>query len=187
MPNEVRRSAAVYEHSVILRDEQATRENFLRAAFSFNVIHFAGHAVADLDDPRRSVLLFASDSGKDLQPVSLGELLDFGIGNPELVVLSACRTQDSLADDREASLGLAGAFLAVGVTEVVASPWDVNDKLTPPLMVAFHREYVQSNSASVAFQRAVLGLLHSSRGEVRSPKTWGGFTVITGSLQKAGA
>jgi CHAT domain-containing protein len=189
LPNaarEARKIASLYQHSELLRDSDATRENFRRAALSSNVIHFVGHAVADLEDPGRSVLLFTDRNANALQPLSLGELLDLGIGNTDLVVLSACRTQDSLADDREGLLGLAGAFIAGGVSEVVASPWDVDDTLAPPLMEAFHHHYSTSRSASAAFRLAVLDQLRSVSPEARSPAAWGGFTVITGSLEKAG-
>jgi CHAT domain-containing protein len=101
-------------------------------------------------------------------------------------VLSACRAQDSATDDREGLLGLAGAFVAAGVREVVASPVDVEDDLAPPVMAAFHRHYLEHHSAAVAFRRAVLDLLHSAPGSTRSPAAWGGFTVIEGSLENGG-
>ena len=179
--------AALYPHATLLRADSATRENFLRMSLSSDVVHFAGHAVVDLEAPRRSVLLFADSSGKALVPLSLGELLDAGIGRPRLVVLSACRAQDSLADDREGLLGLSGAFVAAGVHEVVASPLDVNDDVVAPVMVAFHRHYRKDRSAVTAFQEAVLDLLHSGRADSRSPAAWGGFTIIEGSLEKRGS
>lgn len=179
---EAREVAAFYEWPEILIEEEATPENFLRSSVSKDVLHFAGHAVVDLESPRRSVLLFAGDSAGALEPLTLGQLFDAGLGGARLVVLSACRAQDSLAEDREGVLGIAGAFFAAGVPEVLASPWDVNDRSTLPLMVGFHREYRKHGSAGVAFRRAVLGLLRSGSPEQRSPATWGGFTVITGSL-----
>jgi len=142
------------------------------------VIHFAGHAVVDLEAPRRSVLLFAN------APLSLGEVFDTGLGHTRLVVLAACRTQDSLADDREGLLGLAGAFIAAGVPEVVASSLDVDDDSISPVMLAFHRHYRREHSAASAFRSTVLDMLHSNSPALRSPAAWGGFTVIQGSLLK---
>jgi CHAT domain-containing protein len=180
---EARQVAALYEQPGVLVEGDATKENFLRASVSKDVLHFAGHAVVDLESPRRSVLLFAGNSAEALEPLTLGELFDAGLGGARLVVLSACRAQDSLAEDREGLLGLAGAFFAAGVPEVLASPWDVNDRSSLPVMVAFHREYRKHRSAGVAFRQAVLGLLRSGSPEDRSPAAWGGFTVIAGSLQ----
>jgi CHAT domain-containing protein len=97
-------------------------------------------------------------------------------------VLSACRAQDSIADDREGLFGLAGAFFAAGVPEVVASPWDVDDRAVVPVMVAFHRAYLRSGVAGRAFREAVQELRRSGAPETRSPSSWGGFTVIEGLL-----
>ncbi len=174
--------SSFYERPTPLVKDDATRENFLRSSVSNDVLHFAGHAVVDLESPRRSVLMFAGGPGETLEPLTLGELFDAGLGSARLVVLSACRAQDSLADDREGVLGIAGAFFAAGVPEVLASPWDVNDRSSLPVMVAFHREYRKSGSAGAAFRRAVLGLLRSGPPEARTPAAWGGFTVISGSF-----
>ena len=182
--SEARRVAKLYQGSSLLLGDQATRENFLRLAVSSDVLHFAGHAVVDLDAPRRSVLLFADATGKSLDPLSLGELFDAGLGNSSLVVLSACRAQDSLADEREGILGIAGAFVAAGVPEVLASPIDVDDELVAPVMVAFHNHYKKNRSAAIAFREAVLDLLHTGPREASSPAAWGGFTVIEGSLER---
>lgn len=174
--------AAVYPDASLLQNSNATIENFRRLSLSTAVIHFAGHAVVDLNVPRRSVLLFASNTSQSLDPLSLEALFDRGFTNANLVVLSACRAQDSLADDREGLLGLAGAFVANGVAEVVASPVDVDDELAPPVMATFHRHYRKHRSARVAFREAVLELLRSPSADLRSPAAWGGFTVIEGRL-----
>jgi CHAT domain-containing protein len=174
--------AALYPAASLLRGAQATRQNFSAASISSDVIHFAGHAVVDLEAPRRSVLLFAGDTKDGLEPLSLGELLDAGLRETRLVVLAACGTQDSLADDREGLLGLAGAFIAAGVAEVVASPLDVDDESADAVMVAFHRHYRRDQRAVTAFRNSVLELLRSRSGAVASPAAWGGFTVIQGSL-----
>ncbi|HTG33182.1 MAG TPA: CHAT domain-containing protein [Thermoanaerobaculia bacterium] len=183
---EARDVAALYQQPTALVGAAASKANFLRMSVSQDVMHFAGHAIVDLESPRRSVLLFAGSAPDALEPLSLGELFDAGLGHAHLVVLSACRAQDSLVDDREGLLGIAGAFFAAGVPEVVASPWDVNDRSAVPVMVAFHRAYQKHRSAGVAFRQAVLELLRSGNPEQRSPASWGGFTVIAGDLDNGG-
>jgi CHAT domain-containing protein len=177
--------ARIYSQSSLLLGTDATPENFLRLSLSTDVVHFAGHAVVDPDAPRRSVLLFGDSSGTSLRPLSLGDLFDARAGSAELVVLSACRAQDSVANDREGLLGLAGAFVAAGVREVVASPLEVADELSPPVMATFHRHYVARRSAVVAFREAVLELLRRG-GETSSPAAWGAFTVIEGFQKNGG-
>lgn len=172
--------AALYAKRTLLVGRRATRAKFLAASVSSDVVHFAGHAVVDLESPRRSALLFESASG--VEPLDLDDLLRAGPSHARLVVLSACRGQDSLADDREGLFGLAGAFFAAGVPQVVASPWDVDDRAVVPVMGAFHRAYLRSGAAGKAFREAVLELRRSGTTETRSPSSWGGFTVIEGLL-----
>jgi CHAT domain-containing protein len=178
---EAARIAELYPGAALLRGPMATRENFLRRSLSSDVIHFAGHAVVDLEAPRRSVLLFG-DASSGFEPLALGELFDRGFGRAKLVVLAACGTQDSIAADREGLLGLAGAFVAAGASEVVASPLDVDDDSSAHVMVAFHRHHQRDHSAAEAFRHTVIDLLRSRSAETSSPAAWGGFTVIQGSL-----
>ena len=182
--SEAKKVAALYPGASLLCGAEATRENFLQRSVSTDVIHFAGHAVVDLEAPRRSVLLFAAETSNTFASISLGELLDAGADRARLVVLAACGTQDTLADDREGLLGLAGAFVAAGVGEVVASPLAVDDESVSAMMIAFHRRYRQDHSAALAFRNTVLEMLGSRSPELRSPAAWGGFTVIQGSLLK---
>jgi CHAT domain-containing protein len=179
---EAKAIASLYQNSVVMTGRDATRENFLQLSLSTDVIHFAGHALVDPNAPRRSVLLFASPSGT-LEPLSVGELFDAGANGARLVVLSACRAQESFADEREGVLGLAGAFVAGGVAEVLASPVDVADHLVPPVMTAFHRHYRRRQSARLAYRDAVLEVLQSPHPDLRSPAAWAGFTVIEGGLE----
>jgi CHAT domain-containing protein len=177
---EARSIAALYHHPTLLVGPLATREKFLGASVSSDVVHFAGHAAIDVESPRRSALLFEGVRG--VEPLTLDDLFRLGPSSTRLVVLSACRAQDSMADDREGLFGLAGAFFAAGVPEVVASPWDVDDRAAVPVMVAFHRAYLRRGAAGRAFREAVQELRRSGAPEARSPSSWGGFTVIEGLL-----
>lgn len=179
---EARRVAQLYPNARYLSATNATGENFDRLSLSSTVIHFAGHALVDLEDPRRSVLLFSGGTNGGLDAWPLAKLLGRGFAHTRLVVLSACRAQDSLADDRDGLFGLAGAFVAGGAREVVASPLDVDDEATARLMIAFHRHYREQRSAPTAFRDAVLDLRRSGDPIASSPAVWGGFTVIQASL-----
>jgi CHAT domain-containing protein len=181
---EARTVASLYRKSRLLLDSEATKANFLRLSAAVDVTHFAGHAVVDLEAPGRSALLLARGPGNELQPLSLADLLEAGFGATRLVVLSACRAQDGLLDDREELLGLAGALLAAGVPEVVASPWNVDDHDLLSLMTMFHEEYLKQPAAGAAFRRAVIRLRRSLSPAVRSPAVWGGFTVLSGQMRE---
>jgi CHAT domain-containing protein len=185
LPHAAEEAAAVaqlYQRPTLLLGREATRGNFLRLSVSSDIVHFAGHAVVDVESPRRSALLFAGLSPAAPESLGIDDLIRGAQSSTRLVVLSACRGSDSIADDREGLLGLAGAFFAAGVPEVVASPWDVDDRAVAPVMVAFHRAYVRTGSAGTAFREAVRELRRSGPAAARSPSAWGGFTVIEGLL-----
>ena len=184
---EAQEVASLYPKATLLIGQEAVKGNFLHLSVSSDVIHFAGHAMVDLEAPRRSALLFPASSGEGLEPLSLEEIFGVSLRRTQLVVLSACRTQDSLADDREGLLGLAGAFFAAGVPEIVASPWNVEDRASSAVMVAFHREYEKNPSAGAAFRNTVLALMLSGTQDERSPAGWGTFTVISSLLDKEDA
>jgi CHAT domain-containing protein len=178
--NEAKRVADGYANATLLVGPRANKGNFLRLSVSADVIHFAGHVVVDPEAPGRSALLFGPRDGATLEGVTLEELLAAGFGHAELIVLSACRAEDSVADDRESLLGLAGTFFAAGASAVVASPWELEDQDREPLLDALHGQYRLHRSAGTAFREAILELRRSGPPGLRSPAVWGGLSVIEG-------
>ena len=128
---------------------------------SFDVLHFAGHAFFDGDDPGRSGLVC---SGKD---VLRGADLD-GIGNlPALVFCNACeaarvrkrrakspgnRQADRWFGLRRTMTGVAEAFLAGGVANFLGTHWPVGDDAA----FAFSSELYESLLQGVPLGDAVL-------------------------------
>jgi CHAT domain-containing protein len=91
----------------------------------------------------------------------------------ELLSLSACKT--AAGDDR-ASLGLAGLAVKSGARTAVASLWDIDDKSTSELFVAFYRnikEGVDINRAE-ALRQAQLEI----KKHYDHPYFWSPFLLI---------
>ncbi len=111
-----------------IRQAAATRTALLEAFRSgrYDVIHYAGHAFFDPDDPGRSGILC---HGK--VPLSGADLA--GLSNlPSLVVFNACeaarvRGRRQARKDLQKSIGLAEAFLRGGVANYVGTYWPVGD------------------------------------------------------------
>jgi CHAT domain-containing protein len=170
---EAKSIAADYQKSVGLIGGGATKEVFLRSFADVEVIHFAGHFVANRRSPGNSKLLFA---GGELRASELGT---HKLPKAKLVVLSACETGFERYDKSEGAIGIARTFLALGAPLVLASQWKVDSEPTKDLMIAFHRNRKGNAMTSAeSLRRAQLEML--SRGETKSPFYWAAFSLFGG-------
>ena len=169
---------ALYRANVVLQGPAATRDALRGRAPGASVIHYAGHAVFDDARPERSALVLAgADTTGRLTAEAVNALQLRGV---RLVVLAACRTVRAREGRSGGLAGFSGALMAAGAGGVVGSLWDVNDRLTQPLMLAFHRAYRRSGDPAAALREAQLEMLRSRDPDRRSPAAWAGFRYIGG-------
>jgi CHAT domain-containing protein len=162
-----------YLSSLELIGGDATKERFLRAFVDAEVIHFAGHFVANRLSPGNSKLLFA---GGELRSSELGA---YKLSRAKLVVLSACETGFERYDKSEGAIGIARTLLALGAPVVVASQWKVDSEPTKDLMIAFHRNRkLKRMTAAESLRRAQLEV--SGRDATRAPFYWAAFSLFGG-------
>jgi CHAT domain-containing protein len=170
---EARAIAVDYRKSLKMLGGEATKDAFLRNFTDAEVVHFAGHFVANRQSPGNSKLLFA---GGELRS---SELSAYKLPKAKLVVLSACETGFERYDKSEGSIGIARTFLALGAPLVVASQWKVDSEPTKDLMIAFHRNRKEKGLASAeSLRRAQLEVL--SRDETKAPFYWAAFSLFGG-------
>jgi CHAT domain-containing protein len=134
--------------------EGARRSRLLAAdLLRYRVLHFAAHAIADVDSPASSGLLLAPE-GSDVEATLLSveevERLDL---DADLVVLSACETNLGPRARGEGVLSLARAFLRAGARAVLASEWKVADEAAAEIALAFHAK-ARSAPLDVALREA---------------------------------
>lgn len=173
---EVGSIAAGYRTRTVLADSGAGRGALVAALDGADVVHFAGHAVFDDQRPERSYLVLAPERGApDPGWLTAAEMEDLPVGHVDVFVLSACRTLRSRSGRSGGFAGFAGALLDAGAGGVVGSLWEVDDRLTAPLMVEFHRAYRRSGDGPRALREAQLQLLRSPNPALRSPSAWAGF------------
>jgi len=146
----------------LLQGPAATRTRILDrlAVGQYDVLHFAGHAFFDADDPGRGGLLCAGEDvlrGADL--ASLTHL-------PALVFCNACEaarvrrprsSRARAASDRSASV--AEAFLAGGVANFIGTHWPVSDAAALEFSSRLYAQWLAGaflGDAVLAARRAVL-------------------------------
>jgi CHAT domain-containing protein len=170
---EAKAVAADYANPLELIGSDATSAKFLQSFAKVDVIHFAGHFVANQQSPANSKLLFA---GGDLRSSELGA---YKLPRAKLVVLSACETGFERYDRSEGAIGIARTFLALGAPIVVASQWKVDSEPTKDLMIAFHRNRKQRGMTTAeSLRRAQLEVL--SKNETNAPFYWAAFSLFGG-------
>lgn len=149
----------------------ATKDKFLLNFANAEVVHFAGHFVANPRSPGNSKLLFA---GGELRS---NQLSAYKLPKAKLVVLSACETGFERYNKSEGAIGIARTLLALGAPIVVASQWKVDSETTKNLMIAFHHNRKQKRMSSAeSLRRAQLEVL--SKDETKAPFFWAAFSMF---------
>ena len=176
---EAEQVAQLYDRPKLLSDTGASRDRVLELLPKYGVFHFAGHAVANGDQPELSYLALASQRPGEDGPLRAGEIAKLRLSNLQIVVLSACSTLNPRRSRMGAIAGLAYSFLRAGAPATVSTLWDVDDDVTRYLLVSFHKRFAAGMTAAEALRLAQQDALHSQRPELRSPRAWGAF-VYTG-------
>ena len=156
--------ALLEEHGAspdVLSGRAATREAVLDrlAAGGCDVLHFAGHAFFDADDPGRSGLLCAG--GRVLRGADLASITNL----PALVFCNACEAARVRRRERrraaQRSSGVAEAFLAGGVANFIGTHWPVGDAAALEFSIRLYRDLLAGTplgEAVIAARRRVFAL-----------------------------
>ena len=96
---------------------------------------------------------------------------------PQLVVLSACRTGHGMLAEGEGIISLARGFTATGAGGIVAGLWNMNDESTAKLVGKFYEEIIKGSSPAAALHKAKLHWLMGSDepGTLKLPYFWAGM------------
>lgn len=159
----------------VLADTAVERRRLVAAFGRADVVHFAGHALFDDERPERSVMLLAAAGGDGSDHLAATDLEEMDLRRVRLFVLSACQTLRSHSGRSGGFAGFAAALLGAGAGGVVGSLWLVDDALTRPLMIEFHRAFRTTGNGPEALRAAQLAMLRSGDAELASPGAWAGF------------
>ena len=176
---EVASIAELYPEPSVVAGRDARRSVLTAALPRARIVHYAGHAVFDDSRPERSYLVLAADSTK-ADRLTAAEIARMSLTRGRLVVLSACQTIRGQRGSASGFTGLAGAFLTAGVSGVIGTLWSVDDRLTRPLMIEFHREYLKSGDGPGALRAAQIRQIRSADAAERSPAAWAAFRYVGG-------
>lgn len=163
--------------TTLLMREHATKENFIKNAKNYTILHLSTHANSGTFVIPAS-LAFYEDA------MLLQELYSLNF-QPKLVVLSACETGVGKIQSGEGAMSLARGFQHAGAQNLLFSLWKVNDLATAQIMTSFYKNYSKTNTAFMANRQSKLEYLNDKTisNTKKSPYYWSSF-VYYGTLEE---
>ena len=142
------------------------------------LLHVSTHAVADMDDPERSRLLFSPDEpGQPNNYLFLKELYDLDLRGTSLATLSACDTERGRLVPGEGIQAFSRALLAAGSRSALTTLWRVPDQPTSEFMQHFYFYLLKKHqSKAEALRLTKLEFLHSGTA-FSHPRYWAAFVL----------
>ncbi|HEY3768688.1 MAG TPA: CHAT domain-containing tetratricopeptide repeat protein [Candidatus Angelobacter sp.] len=158
------------------RDQQ--RSFFESARSGAALLHVSTHAVADMDDPERSRLLFSPDEpGQPNNYIFLKQLYGLDLRGMSLATLSACDTERGRLVPGEGIQAFSRALLAAGSRSALTTLWRVPDQPTSEFMQHFYYFLLKKHkSKSEALRLTKLEFLHSGTA-LSHPRFWAAFVL----------
>ena len=142
---------------------------------SFDLIHFAAHATASVEEPLESSVILSRDGAADYR-LRAADIVNSPL-RADLVTISACHSAGTRIYSGEGLVGLAWAFLDSGAHNVIAGLWDVDDEAGASMMKQLYAGLGRGESPSSALRGAKLQLIRSG-GVHRKPWYWGAFQLF---------
>ncbi|MEO7997365.1 MAG: CHAT domain-containing protein [Gemmatimonadaceae bacterium] len=158
--------------TVIKSGGAATETTMKRDAASYDVLHFATHAVVD-EWSGASAALALTPTTTDDGLFDSSEIARLHL-SASLVVLSACRTVGGEVIAGEGVHGLTTAFLQAGARSVIATAWRVNDRDVVPVVTSLYEQLARGRGVGAALRAAQVSAIKRNV----PPSVWGAFTLV---------
>jgi CHAT domain-containing protein len=158
--------------STVLMRADATKTAAKKLAGNFAYLHFASHGKFDPSDPLQSGIYLANDKDTGTSgTLTVDELYSLNL-NADLVTLSACETGLGRINNGDDLVGLTRGFFYAGVSSIISSLWEVDDKATYLMMTRFYGELDKAPKAE-ALRKAQLAV----KAKYPHPYYWASFQL----------
>lgn len=153
-------------------EQKATLKEFKATLGQVNLLHISTHSFLQ---------------GKENIPVLQLADADFFLFElygkafqPQLIVLSACRTGQGMLAEGEGIISLARGFTATGAGGIVAGLWDMNDESTAELMGNFYKLLAKDKRPADALYAAKLEWMSQQHAQSfkKLPYFWAGLIYV---------
>jgi CHAT domain-containing protein/tetratricopeptide (TPR) repeat protein len=169
----VHRLAAQHVTDAKLLTNDEVKDGLLSLFSDYSVVHFAGHAVFNPEEPLASGLVLADGSILTAARILQDNALRTKCG--KLLVLSACQTGVNVITNGGEILGLARALMYAGMPNLILSLWEVADRSTAELMQNFHDAW---QGGKVAIAEALAEAQRKAARENQPIHAWAPFVHL---------
>jgi CHAT domain-containing protein len=157
--------SSFFPNSHILVESQASRNNFMKLFYGYNVIQLYTHATDSSSNGEPAI--YFSDS-----VLYLSELIPETKPATRLIVLSACETGNGKVYSGEGVFSFNREFAALGIPGSVINLWTVEDESTYKITEFLYKYISQGLPADIALQKAKLEFIINSPKAKRLPYFW---------------
>jgi CHAT domain-containing protein len=172
--SEARNIAAMFDDSIVYLESTVTVSLITRELSSADLFHFAGHSVV-VGGTAGLVVNDEVEVG-EAALFSAYSLLQHPSRRLRLVVLASCESAEGVEGSFTDVGSLARSFISSGVSQVVASQWEVDSNSTEQLMKRFYVNLVGHRSVSESLRRAQNELRADPK--LQHPYYWAAFSVF---------
>jgi CHAT domain-containing protein len=168
-----------FKSSTLLTGRQATLETIKSKLPQSELFHFAGHAL--IRSEHVGLLLARADSQNDNHAgataiLDSNGLASLNLSRIQLAVFSACSTAKDENAGEAGAESLVNLFLRAGVSQVLATRWNVDSRVTSRFMQVFYDNLLAGASVISSVRTAELQL--RTNNETRHPYYWAAFAVF---------
>ena len=143
-----------------------------------SLLHVSTHAIADMDNPERSRLLFSPDRpGEPNNYLFLKELYDLDLRGVSLATLSACDTERGKLQPGEGVQAFSRALLAAGSRSALTTLWRVPDEPTSAFMQQFYFYLLKKHKTKAEALRLTKLEFLRAGGALSHPRFWAAFVL----------
>lgn len=161
----------------ILAGLSATESQVKQKLPQGQVIFFGTHAIAEAEDPLRSRLVLAKETGEQVEDGYLHAYELYGLPlSAGLTILSACESGLGQLQEGEGMVSLAYSIQYAGCPSTVMSLWKVDEKINTEISRSFLQHLSSGMEKSEALRQAKLDYLAS--GGQAHPFYWGGMVLM---------
>jgi CHAT domain-containing protein/tetratricopeptide (TPR) repeat protein len=154
---EVRGIAALFPDTHLSTGTDATKAESRAESPKHRLLHFATHAELDAADPLGSALRLSPSSGDDGR-LEVQEIFGLTL-RADLIVLSACETGLGTLRQGDELIGFTRAFIYAGTPSIITTLWQVDDRASSELMLAFYQGLKAGQPKAEALRQAQLATL----------------------------
>lgn len=171
--------ASKFRVSMLLTGSRATLETVQHELPESEIFHFAGHALSRSEHAGLLLANPGSHNGVDSGATAILDndgLASMNLRNLQLAVFSACSTARDRNPGESSSESLVNLFLRAGVSQVIATRWNVDSRITARYMAIFYDNLLSDETVISSVGNASLQL--RAQEETRHPYYWAAFTVF---------